>query len=96
MADSLEAVRPYMQQKTANELICRQCHDLLLVVVPIALVEKFHVATFDIEDSIIGDGHAMSVAVHVFENLFWAGKWRLGADDPFCLPDYYSRKLAKE
>ena len=87
VADSVEAVGQHVEQKAPNELICRQGHGFLLVVIAIVLVAELHLTIFDIEQAVVGDGDAMSVASHVVEYLLGPGKGWFGIDDPFCLPE---------
>src|SRR5260370_15349678 len=87
VADAVEAVGQYVEQKAANEVIGRQGHGFLLVVIAIVLVAELHLTLFDIQQAVVGDGDAMSVASHVVEYLLGSGKWWFGIDDPFCLPE---------
>ncbi|ESY10731.1 hypothetical protein X751_30775 [Mesorhizobium sp. LNJC395A00] len=49
---------------------------------PIILPAETHRAILDIDEPVVGDGDAVRVAADVIEDLFGAGKWRLGVDDP--------------
>lgn len=42
-------------------------------------------AGLDIDQSIVGDGHAVRVATHVVEHLLRAAEWRFGVDHPLGL-----------
>src|ERR1700677_3639873 len=65
VADTVEAVGQYVEQKAANELIGRQGHSFLLVVIAIVLVAELHLTIFNIQQAVVGDGDAVSVASHV-------------------------------
>ncbi len=53
----------------------------------IVLVTELHLAVFDIQQAMVGDGDAVSVASHVVEYLLGSSKGWFGIDDPFCLPE---------
>src|SRR4029077_6521275 len=44
---------------------------------------KFHLAIFDVDDPMIGNGHAVGVAADIIHHLLWPGERWLGVDDPF-------------
>jgi hypothetical protein len=46
------------------------------------------VAVFDIEQAIVGNGHAVSVAAHVIDYLSRSGKGGLGVNNPFYFPEW--------
>jgi hypothetical protein len=88
VADTLEAVGKHVEQEPTDELVGRQGHGFLFAVVAIVFVTELHVAIFDIEQAIVGDGHAVSVATHVVEYLLGPGKGCFGVDNPFRLPQW--------
>src|SRR5882762_7591254 len=76
-----------MEQKAPNELIGCQGHHFLLIVVAIISVAELHLTIFDIQQAMVGDGDAVSVASHVVEYLLGPGKGWFGVDDPSCLSE---------
>jgi hypothetical protein len=87
VADAVEAVGEYVEQEATNELVGRQGHGFLLAVLAIVLVAELHLAVFDIQQAVVGDGDAVGVASQVVENLLGPGKGSFGIDDPFCLAE---------
>src|SRR5262249_45268388 len=85
VADTMETVGQDMEQEAADKFVSRQSHGFLLAVITIVLVVKLHLVTFDIEQAIIGESHAVGVATYVVENLLRSGKGCLGIDHPFAL-----------
>ena len=71
-----------VQEESPDELVCREGHSLLLIVVAVISPDEFHFATFDIDDPIVGDGHAVGVAANVIHHLLWSGEGRFRVDDP--------------
>jgi hypothetical protein len=74
-----------MQQEAADELFGLQCHRLLLGAMTIILVTERHLALRDIQQTIIGDRYAMSVAPEVVQHLLGSSERPLGVDHPFGL-----------
>jgi hypothetical protein len=83
VADSLKALRQDMKQKPADELVSGKLHRLRPAVITVVFPEETHTAVFDVEQTVVGDGDAVSIAADVKQNLFGSGKGRLGIDDPF-------------
>jgi hypothetical protein len=82
VADANEALGEQMQQETAQELIERQGHQFLLIVVSRVAPTKSDLAVGQRDQSMIGDGHAMGVAAQILEHIFGAAEGRFGVDDP--------------
>ena len=83
VANAVESARQDMKQESPDELVRREGHGFLLIVVAIVLPIEFHSAVFDIDDSIVGDGDAVRVAADVVHHLLWSGERWFGVDDPF-------------
>ena len=66
-----------------DELVCREGHGLLLIVIAVISPGEFHFTAFDIDDPMIGDGHPVGVAADVIHHLLWSGEGRFSVDDPF-------------
>jgi hypothetical protein len=41
--------------------------------------------SFDVEQTVVRNGDAMSVSADIIEHLFGTGEGALGIDDPLCL-----------
>src|SRR5215472_5970499 len=83
IADALKSIRQDVQEETADELVRIQRHRLLLAIMTIILVAECDLAVIDVQQAIIGDGHAMCVTADVVQNLLGPGKRTLGVHHPF-------------
>src|SRR6266567_1443172 len=72
-----------MQQKSPDEIVCLQIHDFDLAVVAIILPMKLHPAVVDIDQAVVGDGHAMRISAHVVKHLLRSGERAFGVYHPF-------------
>jgi hypothetical protein len=72
-----------VEQKSPDELVRREGHGFLLIVVAVVSPIKFHLPIFDVDEPVIGNGYPMRVAADIVHHLLWPGKRRLGVDDPF-------------
>jgi hypothetical protein len=79
----MEPVWQNVKEESPDELVCRESHGLLLIVVAIVSPGEFDFTPFDVEDPMIGDGHPVGVAADVIHHLLWSGEGWLGVDDPF-------------
>jgi hypothetical protein len=82
IADAVESARENVQEEAADELVGRESHGFLLIVVAIVSPGEFYLTIFDIDDPMIGDGHPVAVATNVVHHLLWSGEGRLGVHDP--------------
>jgi hypothetical protein len=62
MADADQASGKYMKQEPAQELVCRECHDLLLATVGVVSPEEGNARIASVHEAVVGDGHAMRVS----------------------------------
>ena len=83
VANAVEPAWENVQEKSPDELVCREGHGLLLIVVAIVSPGEFHITTFDIDDPMIGDGDPVRVAADIVHHLLWSGEGRFSVDDPF-------------
>ena len=83
VADALKAIRQEMQEKTSNELLGRQRHGLMSIVVPVILPVKTNLIVVDVNQAIVGKGNAMGIAADVVEHLSRPAERRFGVDDPW-------------
>ena len=86
IADPLQSLRQDVQQEAADELVRRESHGLLGVVVAIVLPAEGDGPIIDMEETIVRDGDAMSITADVIEDLLGSRKGCFGIDDPFLLP----------
>src|SRR3974390_1133756 len=82
MADADEAFGEQMQQEAAQELIQRQGHQFLLIVVSRVPPEKGNLAIRKRNESMVGDGDAVGVAAQILEHILGASEGRLAVDHP--------------
>src|SRR4029077_11644875 len=69
-----EAFGEQVQQEAAQELIEREGHKFLFVVVSGIAPTKRDLAVSKRDQAMVGDGHAMSVAAQIGEHMFWAAE----------------------
>jgi hypothetical protein len=82
MPDALETVLQDMQQEPTNEFVGLQGHGLLPVVIPTIFPGEGNLTVVDVEQTVIGDGHAMGIAAQVVEDVFGATEGWLGVNHP--------------
>jgi len=71
-----------VKEKPAEELIDRDTHDALAVVVCGIAPPKGNVAMSKSDQSVVGDGDAVSVVSEIAQHVFWSTEGRLGIDHP--------------
>src|ERR1700690_3597766 len=74
VADADQPLGQDVKQKSAQELICRNSHDLLLVAVSVVPPAEGDAIVLKGHESMVGDRDAMSVASQVVENMFGAAE----------------------
>ena len=77
-----------MKKKPAQELICRNGHDLLLPAVSIVPPAEGDAIVLKGHEPMVGDGNAMGVASQIVENMLGAAEGWLGVDDPVLLAEF--------
>src|SRR5439155_13450355 len=82
VANAHEAARQEMRQEATQELIDRQSHDPLAIVVSGISPSESNAAVSEGKQSVVGDGDAMGVGAEIAQHVFWAAEGRLGVDDP--------------
>ena len=85
-----DADQPFGQdvkKKSAQELIYRNSHDLVLAAVCIVSPAEGDAIVLKGHESMVGDGNAMSVASQIVEDVFGAAEGWLGVDDPVFLAE---------
>jgi hypothetical protein len=71
-----------MQQETAQELVDRERQQFLFVVVGGIAPTKGDLSVGKRDQSMVGDGHAMSVTAQIAEHIFWASERTLCVNHP--------------
>ena len=71
-----------MQQKTLDKGMRREGQGLELITVVAVAVGKADLPIADIDETVIGDGHAMRVAPEIFNDVLKTLERALGVDDP--------------
>ena len=94
MADADQALGQNMDQESAQKLIGRKGHDLLLAAVCIVLPAKRDSIILERHQSMVGDGDAVRIAGEIVQNMLGTAEGWLGIDDPV-LVEELSEKLAK-
>ena len=94
VADADQALGQNVDQESAQELICRNGHDLLLAAVRIVFPAKRDSIILERNQSMVGDGDAMRIASEIVQNMLGTAEGWLGVDDPV-LVEELSKKLAK-
>ena len=71
-----------MQQEAPQKLLRGEPHHSPLAAVSIVLPKEGDFSVGKVDDAVIGDGNAVSVACQVLENMLWATEWWFGINDP--------------
>jgi len=89
IADALETRRQGMLQETADELLGRDGHHLLLLcgrpLDPVIFPGEGDLTVFQLEQAAIGNGHSMGVAAQIFQYALRPAKGSLGVHHPLGL-----------
>src|SRR5215469_5646286 len=83
-----------MQQKAAEELVDRERQQFLFVVVGGIAPTKGDLSVSKLDQSMVGDGHAMGVTAQIAEHIFWASERTLCVDHPV-LSEHWSEPRRK-
>src|SRR6266699_5097068 len=85
-----------MQQETADELISGESHVPLLIAAGVVSPTKGDFTFCEGEQAMVGDGHAVSVAAQISQDLLWAADGALGIDPPFASPQTFEQSIEGE
>ena len=83
IANAVESTGENVEQESPNELLGRERHDFLLIVVAVVPPVEPDLAVFDLQDPMIGNRDPVGVAADVVHHLLGASEGRLGINDPF-------------
>ena len=82
VADAHKAVGQNVEQEAADKLLGVEGHRLFSVAVFSISIAQSNLAMIDIEDTIIGERHAVGVAAEIVENSLGRTERLFGIDDP--------------
>ena len=82
MADAHESSGKHVEEKAPQELLHRQGQEALLVSVRGVSPAKGDLVTHQRDETMVGDGHAVSVAAEITENVLGATEGRFAVDHP--------------
>ena len=85
IANAVESSGENVEEESPNELLGRESHDFLLIVVAVVPPVELDLPVLDIQQSMVGNRDSVGVAAHVFHHLLRSGERRFGVDNPFCL-----------
>jgi hypothetical protein len=85
MPNAMEAARQHVEEEAAHKLCNFDAHDPAFVVAgaPVLLPTKAHASLIEIQQAIVGDGDAMSVARQIGQQLLGTGESRFCVNYPF-------------
>src|SRR4030042_2361406 len=79
-----------MKKEPSDELVSRERHGLLTVVVCIISPSKGNIAVPDGEDAVIADGDPMGISAEVLKYPLGAIEGRFAIDDPVLVVEVFS------
>jgi hypothetical protein len=83
VANAVESTGENMEEESPDELLGRESHDFLLIVVAVVPPLELDLPVFDIHDPMIGNRDPVGVAADIVHHLLGSGERRFGVDDPF-------------
>jgi len=94
VTDADQALGQNVDQESAQKLICRNGHDLVLTAVRIVFPAKRDSIILKRNQSMVGDGDAVRIASEIVQNMLGTAEGWLGLDDPV-LAKELSKKVLK-
>ncbi|HMH07922.1 MAG TPA: hypothetical protein VK579_14675 [Terriglobales bacterium] len=82
VADADEALGEQVNEEAAQELIAREGHHFLLIVVGRVTPAKGNLAVRQSDESVVGDGDAVSIAAEILQHVLGSAEGWFGVDDP--------------
>ena len=82
VADANKAFGEQVQQETAQELIAREGHDFLLIVVGGVTPAEGDLAVGQCDQAMVGDGDAVGIAAEILQHVLGSTEGWFGVDDP--------------
>src|SRR5271169_2493012 len=82
IANAVESTGENVEEESPDELLRREGHRFLLIVVTIVPPVELHLSVFDIQESMVGNRDSVGIAAQVVHHLLRSGEGRFGVDDP--------------
>ena len=83
IANAVESTGENVGEESPDELLRREGHGFLLIVITIVPPLELHLSVFDIQQPVVGNRDPVGVAAQVVHHLLGSGEGRFGVDDPF-------------
>jgi len=83
IANAVESTGENVEEESPDELLRREGHGFLLIVVTIVPPLELHLSVFDIQQSMVGNRDSVGVAAQAVHHLLRSGEGRFGVDDHF-------------
>src|SRR5208337_492904 len=83
IANAVESTGENVEEESPDELLRRESHGFLLIVVTVVPPVELDLSVFDIQQSMVGNRDSVGVAAQVVDHLLRSGEGRFGVDDPF-------------
>ena len=83
IANAVESTGENMEEESPDELLGREGHDFLLIVIAVVPPVELDLPVLDIQQSMVGNRDPVGVAAQVVHHLLRSGEGRFGVDDPF-------------
>ena len=74
IANAVESTGENVEEESPDELLRREGHGFLLIVVTIVPPLELHLSVFDIEQSMVGNRDSVGVAAQVVHHLLRSGE----------------------
>lgn len=84
-----------MKQKTTEELLCGQFHFFLNVSMRAISPGEGNLSVVERNQAMVGNGHSMSVAAEIFENLFRPAEWAFAMNYPMSAVEVANEDLKR-
>jgi hypothetical protein len=82
IASAVESTGENMEEKSPDELLGRESHDLLLIVNAVVPPVELDLPILDVQQSMVGNCDPVGVEAHAVHHLLSSGEGRFGVDDP--------------
>jgi len=95
MAYSYKAIRQYMEKKPSDELIRREIHGFLAVVVGIIPPSEGDPAVEIGKDAVVADCDPVGISPEILENSLWTTKRRFAVNDPVFMIKLVTKRVER-
>jgi hypothetical protein len=76
-----------MKQEASQELVSSERHELLLAAMSVVLPAKGDAIFVESDETMVGDGNAVSVTSQIVEDVFWPTERGLSVHDPVLMEE---------